>query len=358
MHIFNDTLLNSSNNQKVSILCHDSVVSPKLSKDKQEEAIKRLPTDPNKTANLHCSLDIIEGMLYDLTVNTNTEDGLANGASCVVKFIEHKLKETQRPSIIWVQFMDLKEGCETRLKYKNRGFYHGQINENWTPIFDIARTFTYNKKTFERIQFPLEPSAGRSVHRAQGTTLDCVVIDLSQRRTRKVPHLHYVVLSRVRSLEKLQILNFNEQALQVDEQDDVVIKSAGSISCQNFKFVLLNVARELSEMQVVILYKSPKMSDSAFRTMLTEKLFPRLVHHKPLIILGDFNIDVLKCHGGVLQYLYDKLNCRLHLNEPTTDYLSALDLIITNIDAIVGTVETYWSDHKIVYCCSQRISSN
>ncbi|XP_060603693.1 uncharacterized protein LOC132756597 [Ruditapes philippinarum] len=464
MHIFNDTLLNSSNNQKVSILCHDSVVSPKLSKDKQEEAIKRLPTDPNRTANLHCSLDIVVGMLYDLTVNTNTEDGLANGASCVVKFIEYKLKETQRPSIIWVQFVDLKAGCGTRLKYKNRGFYHTQINENWTPTFDITRTFTYNKKTFERIQFPLQPSAGRSVHRAQGTTLDSVVIDLSQRKTRKVPHLHYVALSRVRSLEKLQILNFNEQALQVDEQvktemkrllkdaslelcyvplesihvfsnmdfkiafnncrslnkhfidvkhdqgllscdiiglaetrlhendndssyqiqgyhlirndqcttstserpphglliyvkDDVLIKSADIFSSQNFEFVLLNVARELNEMQVVVLYKSPKMSDSAFRTVLTEKLIPHLVPHKPLVILGDFNIDVLKYHRGVLQYLYDKLNCRLRLNEPTTDNLSALDLIITNIDATVGTVETYWSDHKIIYCCTERIST-
>ncbi|XP_060573123.1 uncharacterized protein LOC132731041 [Ruditapes philippinarum] len=464
MHIFNDTLLNSSNNQKVSILCHDSVVSPKLSKDKQEEAIKRLPTDPNRTANLHCSLDIVIGMLYDLTVNTNTEDGLANGASCVVKFIEYKLKETQRPSIIWVQFVDLKAGCGTRLKYKSRGFYHEQINENWTPTFDITRTFTYNKKTFERIQFPLQPSAGRSVHRAQGTTLDSVVIDLSQRKTRKVPHLHYVALSRVRSLEKLQILNFNEQALQVDDKvktemerllkdaslelcyvplesihlfskmdfkiafnncrslnkhfidvkhdqgllscdiiglaetrlhendndtsyqiqgyhlirndqctastserpphglliyvkADVLVKSADCFSSQNFEFVLLNVARELSEMQVVVLYKSPKMSDSAFRTMLTEKLFPHLVPHKPLVILGDFNIDVLNYHRGVLQYLYDKLNCKLHLNEPTTDNLSALDLIITNIDATVGTVETYWSDHKIIYCCTERIST-
>jgi hypothetical protein len=332
------------------------------------------------------------------------------------------------------------------------------------PTFDITRTFTYNKKTFERIQFPLQPSAGRSVHRAQGTTHDSVVIDLSQRKTRKVPHLHYVALSRVRSLEKLQILNFNEQALQVDEQvktemerllkdaslelcyvplesihvfsnmdfkiafnncrslnkhfidvkhdqgllscdiiglaetrlhendndssyqiqgyhlirndqcttstserpphglliyvkDDVLIKSTDSFSSQNFEFVLLNVARELSEMQVVVLYKSPKMSDSAFRTMLTEKLIPHVVPHKPLVILGDLNIDVLKYHRGVLQYLYDKLNCRLRLNEPTTDNLSALDLIITNIDATVGTVETYWSDHKIIYCCTERIST-
>ena len=49
-------------------------------------------------------------MIYDLTVNINTEDGIANGDSCVVKLIEYKQAETARPSIIWVQFDDAKAG--------------------------------------------------------------------------------------------------------------------------------------------------------------------------------------------------------------------------------------------------------
>ena len=218
MHIFNETIINSMQSEKHTIPCHDSVVSPKLSKQKQDDSIRKLPTDPNKTSNLHCSLTIVVGMIYDLTVNINTEDGLANGASCVVKFVEFRQVETSRPSIIWVQFDDVKAGNETRIKYRNRGLYNEDINENWTPIFDIERSFTYNRKTFQRIQFPLQPSAGRSVHRAQGSTLEKVVIDLSQRKTRKVPHLHYVALSRVKSLKTLQILNLNVEALKVDEQ--------------------------------------------------------------------------------------------------------------------------------------------
>ncbi|XP_053391621.1 uncharacterized protein LOC128554361 [Mercenaria mercenaria] len=220
MHIFNEKIIDSLNTEKVLIPCHDSVVFPKLSNEKQKEAIQRLPTEPNKTANLHCQLLVVVGMIYDLTVNVDTEDGLANGASCIVKHLEYKQVETNRPSVIWVQFDEANAGNETRIKYKNRGFYHTEINHNWTPIFDIERSFTYNKKTFERIQFPLQPSAGRSVHRAQGTTLESAVIDLSQRKTRKVPHLHYVALSRVKSLDKLQILNFNEQALQVIKSKD------------------------------------------------------------------------------------------------------------------------------------------
>ena len=74
---------------KVVIPCHDNVISPKLSRDKQSEAIRKLPTDPNNTANLHCSHTVVADMIYDLTVDINTEDGLVNGAFCVVQYIEY-----------------------------------------------------------------------------------------------------------------------------------------------------------------------------------------------------------------------------------------------------------------------------
>lgn len=117
---------------------------------KQREALKRLPTDPNRTANLHCSLTIVIDMIYDHTVTTDTEDGLANSVSCVVKFVEYKQTETNRPSIIWVQFEDEKAGRKTRQKFQNRQFYHDLIDKKSTPIFDIERCFLHNKNTFSK----------------------------------------------------------------------------------------------------------------------------------------------------------------------------------------------------------------
>lgn len=64
----------------------------------------------------------------------------------------------------------------------------------------------------------MRPAAGKTVHKAQGCTVDEIVIDLSQTKVRKTPHIHYVALSRVRSVDHLHILNFNEQALSMDEQ--------------------------------------------------------------------------------------------------------------------------------------------
>ena len=221
MHLFNESMISSLDTEKVIIPSHDSVISPSLSKEKQERAVASLPTDPNNTANLHSSLTVVVNMIYDLTVNINIEDGLANGASCTVKFIEYKISETNRPSVIWVHFHEESAGFETRVKFRNRGFYHSDIDVKWTPVFDVERTYIYNEKTFQRIQFPLQPSAGRSVHRAQGSTLHSVVIDLPQRKTRKVPHLHYVAVSRVKSMDKLQIINFNEKAYKIDSQVQV-----------------------------------------------------------------------------------------------------------------------------------------
>ena len=53
-----------------------------------------------------------------------------------------------------------------------------------------------NYKTYQRIQFPLTLVSGKSVWKAEGATVDRVVVDLSQeRRICKIPHIHYVALS-------------------------------------------------------------------------------------------------------------------------------------------------------------------
>jgi hypothetical protein len=462
MHVFNDEIIRNMMTEKVVIPCLDTYVSPKLSKDKIDFALKNLKnvTDPNQTANLRYSLTVVVDMIYDLTVNIKTEDGLANGASCVVKLIECKLQTTTRPSIIWVQFDDKKTGTETRTKYKNRGLYHNNIDDNWTPIFDINRSFTYNRKTFQRVQFPLQPSAGRSVHRAQGSTLDRVVIDLSQRKTRKVPHLHYVALSRVRSIENLQIINLNDKALHVDDQVktemqrlhetsmlelcdtslelidpvshfkvafnncrslnlhfddvrhdknllstnvfglaetrlhqpdndrdycikgyclirndqigydpckrpphglaiyvkyDIIITQDKKYSSDTLEFIMITTSLNLIETQIIFLYKSPQMSDSNLTSCLNQELIPYLIPSKQLVIIGDFNIDTsLKHH--IVNELCDMFSCKMLINECTTDHMSMLDLVFSNVefsnvdDAVsVGTCETYWSDHKIVF---------
>ncbi|KAK3097672.1 hypothetical protein FSP39_011969 [Pinctada imbricata] len=212
---FNKDFIDTLSTVKVEVLSHDAVVAD-LPKSTKDRLLKSLPMDSSKTANLAHSLVLAVGMIYDITVNLDVNDGIANGSTCIVKYIENRIPQTSRPSVVWVLFSDVTIGSNTRQKYKH--LYNVHIDPLWTPIFDVNRNFLYNYKSYQRTQFPLKPAAAKTVHKAQGCTVDEIVIDLSQSRTRKTPHIHYVAMSRVRTFEKLHILNFNHAALGTDDR--------------------------------------------------------------------------------------------------------------------------------------------
>lgn len=85
-------------------------------------------------------------MIYDISVNLDVADGLTNGATCVVKHIEYKTSMF-RPAIIWVLFKDAKIGISRRHQYRH--LFSMNTSISWTPIFEVKRTFVYNKKTYE-----------------------------------------------------------------------------------------------------------------------------------------------------------------------------------------------------------------
>lgn len=121
-------------------------------------------------------------------------------------FIEFKQSQLRR-AIVLVPFADSNNGISRRHQYSH--LFSTNVNATWTPIFEAKRTLIHNRKTYERVQFPLQPSAGKTIHKAQGATLSSAVISLTQTNQRKIPHIHYVALSRVKSLDGLYILDFN-----------------------------------------------------------------------------------------------------------------------------------------------------
>ena len=112
-----------------------------------------------------------------MSVNVNVEDGLTNGATGVFKFVEYIIEDSNRPSIIWMKFDEL------------RIFTIQIFKRGWTPVFESV----YRFKMRQWIQFPLQAAAAKTVHKAQGITKNEIVVDLAQYKgTRKVPHIHYV----------------------------------------------------------------------------------------------------------------------------------------------------------------------
>ena len=450
----NDNILSQLPGEKFVIPCHDNVVSANIPAKECQTLINSLPDDYSKTGQLMKSLTVVVGMIVVHTANVDVEDGLTNGATGVVKQIDFRMEGTNRPSIIWVLFDDPRVGRTTREKY--RKLYNPSINTDWTPVFDVQRTFILNYKTYQRIQFPLTPASGKSVWKAEGATVDRVVVDLSQeKRIVKIPHIHYVALSRVKRLKDLYILNLNEASMALDDDVNVEMhrlrteaalelcyvplyktdpgkikiafnnarslhkhfrdvefepnvlaadaigfaetrlcrrdenvhyalkrfrlirlddaeKESGNrphhglalyvkeyfqiqkvvkMQCKSFEFIFAGIySIQRGYVQVVVLYKYPKSSQTDFRKDIHHHLRPVIDLNVRLVILGDFNIQIDCVNTEFVKFMETSFRCRQQIKESTTDSGSILDLIFSNCEAFCDVVEAYWTFHKLVYC--------
>ena len=450
----NDNILSQLPGEKFVIPCHDNVVSANIPAKECQKLINSLPDDYSKTGQLMKSLTVVVGMIVVHTANVDVEDGLTNGATGVVKQIDFRMEGTNRPSIIWVLFDDPRVGRATREKY--RKLYNSSIHTDWTPVFDVQRTFIVNYKTYQRIQFPLTPASGKSVWKAEGATVDRVVVDLSQEKTiRKIPHIHYVALSRVKRLKDLYILNLNEASMALDDDVNVEMhrlrteavlelcyvplyktdpgkikiafnnarslhkhfrdvefepnvlaadaigfaetrlcrrdenvhyalkrfrlirlddaeKESGNrphhglalyvkeyfqiqrvvkMQCKSFEFIFAGIySIQRGYVQVVVLYKFPKSSQTDFRKDIDWHLRPVIDLNVRLVILGDFNIQIDCTNTEFVKFMETSFRSRQQIKQGTTDSGSILDLIFSNCEAFCDVVEAYWTDHKLIYC--------
>jgi hypothetical protein len=68
-----------------------------------------------------------------------------------------------------------------------------------------------------RKQFPLQPASAKTVHRSQGDTQSQIVVNLNT-NSRAIPHIHYVALSCVTTIEGLHITDLCENKISVDQR--------------------------------------------------------------------------------------------------------------------------------------------
>ena len=197
---------------KYEIKAQDSVIGAN-SVELRDKIMKQIPTDPRKTKQLVCSLQLAEGERTELAINVRIDDGLTNGASNVIRKIQ--LHDKNKPSgIVWVKFDHEDVGQKTR--YENRSLYIEDIHLSWTPIKPITTQFAVGRTRSAQVvrkQFPLRPSAAKTIHRSQGDTENKIVVNFDTRKA--IPHIHYVGLSRVTTIEGLFITNLCEGKITV-----------------------------------------------------------------------------------------------------------------------------------------------
>ena len=152
---------------------------------KATDEMKKLNSDCNLTAGLEAVLQLAIGARVMLRRNIDTAVGLVNGAVGTVMSI--------RTHHITVQFDGMHEP------------HH---------VERVKSRFMVLKKIYvQRKQFPVILAFAVTVHKCQGLSLDCAMMDLSNQVF--CAGMAYVALSRVRKLENLHLVSFSPQAIKV-----------------------------------------------------------------------------------------------------------------------------------------------
>ena len=160
---------------------------------------------------LYTTLHLATDLRYDVSINVRIEDGITNGASCIIKKL--CISGNNPTGTVWVEFNDKNVGEMTRKD--NKCLYKKGILPSWTPIKPITRQFNPRKQyQVIRMHFPLRPASAKTVHRSQGDTVDQLYIDF---KGRPQPHLHYVALSRVTTPTGLHLRNFVSDKITVSQ---------------------------------------------------------------------------------------------------------------------------------------------
>jgi PIF1-like helicase len=154
-----------------------------------------------ETFGLPYKLEIKVGARVMLTKNLDIEDGLFNGASGIL--VEVSPNENQA-NTFWIHFDGDRIGQKAR---RNRAH---PTSSHLTPISKESAEFPVSNSGTAygtRRQFPIVAAEAITVHKAQGQTLDSVVVGVGRWFTRNAC---YVAFSRSRTLAGLHIVgSFN-----------------------------------------------------------------------------------------------------------------------------------------------------
>ena len=109
-------------------------------------------------------------------------------------------------SVILVAFDSEHVGQETRYTsvYNSR-------NQNAVPLHQTQATSPVHKKHHFKqlgLSFPLTLAWAVTIHKCQGLTLSKIVIDMTDGKGKFKPGEAYVAFSRVKTLDKLHIINY------------------------------------------------------------------------------------------------------------------------------------------------------
>jgi hypothetical protein len=181
------------------------------------------------TENLMTTLPLAYKAKYIITKNLAVKNGIVNGTEVELHGIcTHENLIVNLKDIAQMQFT-LKEMpkyllVKKVLNIQNTHLNFTNLNQDLIPILPLTVSISVKPKcaalgtksvSVRRTQFPLTPAYALTAYKAQGKTLNKVIIDLTQPPTGKLDFAYaYVALSRAKSLNGILILrDFNIKLL-------------------------------------------------------------------------------------------------------------------------------------------------
>ena len=185
-----------------------------------------------------------------LTHNIDIADKLVNGSIGTIKKL-HFNPDYPLLGVIFLKLDDPKAG--NKLKDSR---YRGELKE-CVPISPIVTPFSYTKGktvlTVQRKQFPGILCHAMTIHKSQGSTLEYMRGDLdrisykkklSGKACKTIPvnqGLVYTMLSRAKSRDKIQVLNFEPELIRVNENALVEMNRMRDESTFSWKHPLMEM---------------------------------------------------------------------------------------------------------------------
>ena len=199
----------------------------------------------NKTANLPAKLKVCVGARVMLTDNISISDRLINGSIGTVKYLQIPRSKPLLGKIL-VKFDD--ENAGNSLKDRR---LRGEFKE-CVPISAKAKHFPFTKGkttiTAQRKQFPMILAHAITIHKSQGSTLEYMKGDLDQTTQSgkgTVPvnqGQFYTLLSRAKSRDKVQLLNFKPDHIKVNKPALIEINRMREESLFSWQHPLLKMS--------------------------------------------------------------------------------------------------------------------
>ena len=189
---FNGDMLSRVGSEVVIMHCIDeydetSSGTAKWTKRASDSAeLDSLNKDCNMTAGLKAELKLAVGVRVILRRNLETSKGLVNGALGTINSIG--------------------KDC-IHVKFDHSTDTHFKIERVRSKFQILRRFYVYRKK------FPVILAFAVTIHKCQGLSLDCAIVDLSSNVF--ATGMAYVALSRVRTLTGLHLLAFDPKSIKV-----------------------------------------------------------------------------------------------------------------------------------------------